>query len=182
MKEISLHILDILQNSITAGASLVELVITEDKAKDLFEFYIKDNGKGMDEEFLKNVVSPFTTKRTTRKVGLGIPLLKLAAENAGGGIDIKSELGKGTTIKATFSHSHIDRQPLGNIVDTMFTVITSYLDTDFVYVHSVGDKDFSLDTRQMKEILKGVPLNDTGVMQWILEYLRQGEEELYAGN
>ena len=180
MKEISLHILDILQNSVTAGSSLVELCITEKKEEDLFEFYIKDNGKGMDEEFVRNVVSPFTTKRTTRKVGLGIPLLKMAAENTGGGIDIKSQVGKGTVIKATFSYSHIDRQPLGNIVDTMFTVITSYLDTDFLYIHNVDEKQFTLDTREMKEILGDVSLNDAGVMQWLIEYLRQGEEELYS--
>ncbi len=181
MKEISLHILDILQNSTAAGASLVELSITEDRANDLFMFCIKDNGKGMDEEFLKNVISPFATKRTTRKVGLGIPLLKLAAENAGGGIEIKSELGVGTEITARFVHSHIDRQPLGNIVDTVFSTITSYLDVDFVFSHFVDGKEFSVDTRQLKEILKEVPLNDTGVMNWLLEYLRQGEDELYAG-
>ncbi|MBQ7974187.1 MAG: ATP-binding protein [Clostridia bacterium] len=181
MKEISLHILDILQNSITAGATLVELGINENKEKDLFAFYIKDNGKGMDEEFLKNVTSPFTTKRTTRKVGLGIPLLKMAAENTGGGIDIKSKVGEGTVITATFSYNHIDRQPLGNIVDTVFTVITSYTETDFLYIHTVGEKEFELDTRQMKDILGGVPLNDAGVMEWLLGYLKEGEEELNAG-
>ena len=180
MKEISLHILDILQNSVTAGASLIELCITEDKEKDLFEFYIKDNGKGMDEEFLKNVTSPFTTKRTTRKVGLGIPLLKLAAELAGGGIDIKSELGVGTVIKATFSYNNIDRQPLGNIVDTMFTVITSYIGTDFLFIHNVKEKKFELDTREMRKILGDVPLNDAGVAEWLLGYLKEGEEELYT--
>ena len=178
MREISLHILDILQNSVTANASLIELGITEDKEKDLFEFYIKDNGKGMDEEFLKNVTSPFTTKRTTRKVGLGIPLLKLAAEGAGGCIDIKSKVGVGTVVKATFSYNHIDRQPLGNIVDTMFTVITSYTETDFLYIHKIKDKTFELDTREMKKILGGVPMNDPGVMQWLLGYLKEGEEEL----
>lgn len=181
MKEISLHILDILQNSITAGASLVELRIVEDKTKDLFEFSITDNGRGMDEEFLKNVTSPFTTKRTTRKVGLGIPLLKMAAENAGGGIVIKSKLGEGTVITATFVHSHIDRQPLGNIVDTVFTVITSYLQTDFLYIHTFNKNEFKLDTREMKEILGGVSLNDAGVMEWLLGYLREGEAELYTG-
>lgn len=180
MKEISLHILDILQNSVTAGASLVELCITEDKEKDLFEFSIKDNGRGMDEEFLKNVTSPFTTKRTTRKVGLGIPLLKMAAESTGGGIDIKSEVGIGTVITATFSYSHIDRQPLGNIVDTMFTVITSYTETDFLFIHRVKQKEFLLDTREMRKILGDVPLSDAGVMNWLLGFLKEGEGELYA--
>ena len=180
MKEISLHILDILQNSVTAGATLVELVITEDKEKDLFRFYIKDNGKGMDEEFLKSVTSPFTTKRTTRKVGLGIPLLKMAAEATGGGIDIKSKVGEGTVITADFAYNHSDRQPLGNISDTIFTVITSYTETDFLFIHKVKEKEFTLDTRQMREILGGVPFNDAGVMEWLLGYLREGEEEIYS--
>ncbi|MBP3361760.1 MAG: ATP-binding protein [Clostridia bacterium] len=180
MKEISLHILDILQNSITAGASLVELCITEDAEKDIFKFYIKDNGKGMDKEFLKNVTSPFTTKRTTRKVGLGIPLLKLAAESTGGGINISSELGVGTTIEAVFSYSHIDRQPLGNIVDTMFTVITAYENTDFLYIHKSGDREFKFDTREIKKILGGVALSEPDVMAWLLDYLKEGEAGLTA--
>lgn len=178
MKELSLHILDILQNSTAANSSLVELIINEDTSKDIFEFQVIDNGKGMDEEFLKNVVSPFTTKRKTRKVGLGIPLLKMAAENADGGIDIKSKVGEGTTIKATFRHSHIDRQPLGNIVDTVFTVMTSYTDIDFVYTHIVNGETFTVDTRQLKEVLGDVPLNQQSVMMWLLEYLREGEENL----
>ena len=98
MKEISLHILDIMQNSVVAGASIIELTVTEDASKDILSFSVKDNGKGMSEEFLLAVTDPFTTGRTTRKVGLGIPLLKHAAELTGGGIDIKSKLGEGTTI------------------------------------------------------------------------------------
>ena len=179
MKEISLHILDIMQNSIAADATLVELFINEKESDDIFEFYIKDNGKGMDSEFLKNVTSPFTTKRTTRKVGLGIPLLKLAAENTGGGIKIESEVGKGTKIDAYFSYSSIDRMPLGNIVETMFMLVTSYIDIDFLYTHRVNEKEFILDTRQMREILQGVPFNEPDVSAWILGYLKEGEEELY---
>jgi len=180
MKEISLHILDILQNSITAGANLVELFINENTADDILMFYIKDDGCGMSEEFLKNVINPFTTKRTTRKVGLGIPLLKLAAENAGGGIKITSEPGKGTYIEASFVHSHIDRQPLGNITDTVFTVVTSYENVEFLFTHKYNNNEFVLDTRQMKEILGDVPLSDPGVMAWLLDYLKEGEAELYS--
>ena len=179
MKEISLHILDIMQNSVTAGASLIELFITESADEDVFKFYIKDDGCGMDEEFVKNVTSPFTTKRTTRKVGLGIPLLKLAAEITGGGIEIDSEVGVGTKIEAFFSYSSIDRMPLGNIVDTMFTLITSYPEIDFLYTHKVNDKEFILDTRQMREILAGVPFTEPDVSKWIHGYLKEGEEDLY---
>ena len=179
MKEISLHILDITQNSIVAGASLIEIEITEDTKADFLKFSIKDNGCGMDEEFLKNVINPFTTKRTTRKVGLGIPLLKLAAENADGGIDIKSNVGEGTEICAWFKHSHIDRQPLGNMADTMFTLITSNIEPDFEYVHKYNDKEFKVSTREMKEILGGIPLNNMEVSGWLSDFLKEGESELY---
>ncbi len=179
MKEISLHILDITQNSIVAGASRIVLEIIEDTKEDILRFTVKDNGCGMDEEFLKNVINPFTTKRTTRKVGLGIPLLKLAAENAGGGIDIKSRVGEGTEISAWFKHSHIDRQPLGNMADTMFTLITSNTEPDFDYIHKYNDKEFKVSTREIKEILGDVPLNNIEVSGWLAGFLKEGESELY---
>lgn len=179
MKEISLHILDITQNSIVAGASKIVLEVIEDTKEDILRFTIKDNGCGMDEEFLKNVINPFTTKRTTRKVGLGIPLLKLAAENAGGGIDIKSRVGEGTEISAWFKHSHIDRQPLGNMADTMFTLITSNTEPDFDYIHKYNDKEFKVSTREIKEILGDVPLNNIEVSGWLADFLKEGESELY---
>lgn len=178
MKEISLHILDIMQNSIAANATFIELCITENPAEDVFKFYIKDNGKGMDKELLENVTSPFTTGRTTRKVGLGIPLLKLAAENTGGGIQIESQVGEGTKIEAFFSYSSIDRMPLGNIVETMYTLVISYPDIDFLYTHRTGEKEFVFDTRQVREILAGVPFDNPDVSAWILGFLREGEAEL----
>lgn len=182
MKEISLHILDILQNSIAADASLVELYIKENTEKDIFMFYVKDNGKGMDEEFLKNVTSPFTTKRKTRKVGLGIPLLKLAAENAGGGINITSKSGVGTKTEAVFKYSSIDRQPLGNIADTLFSVIESYTEIDFLYTHIINENKFVFDTRQIRKILNGVSFAEPEVSAWIIDYLREGEENIKLPN
>lgn len=179
MREISLHILDILQNSITAGADLVELILTEQPKDDFLEFSIIDNGCGMDEEMVKKVIDPFTTGRTTRKVGLGIPLLKLAAENTGGTIEIISEVGKGTRISAKFGYHHIDRAPLGDMVQTMLQVITSYEDTtDFLYTHTIGEKEFKVDTRQIKKILDGVSLKTPDVTAWLLEYLKEGEAEI----
>jgi len=179
MKELSLHILDILQNSITAGATLVELDLNEQPEEDFLEFSITDNGCGMDEETVKRVTDPFTTGRTTRKVGLGIPLLKLAAENTGGKIEICSKVGKGTKISARFGYSHIDRQPLGSMSDTMMQVIISYEEnTDFVYTHTLGEKKFELDTREMKKILDGVSFKTPEVMLWLSEYLKEGENEL----
>ncbi len=176
MKEISLHILDIMQNSVVAEATLVELTISEDADNDILKFTIKDNGKGMSEEFLKNVIDPFTTSRTTRKVGLGIPLLKLAAEKTGGGIEISSSQGVGTEITATFGLSHIDRQPLGDMAETMLGIITSYTDVDFIYSHSVDGREFSLDTREIKEILGGVSLTEPEVLLWLKEFLNENEK------
>ncbi len=182
MKELSLHILDILQNSIVAEASLVELTLIEDTDKDLLSFTVKDNGKGMTEELVRRVIDPFVTGRTTRKVGLGIPLLKMAAEHTGGGIALSSVLGEGTTITARFGYSHIDRQPLGNMAETMLGVLSSYDKVDFVYLHRVNEKEYTLDTRQVKEILGGVSLQNPDVLLWLSEFLRENEAALYENH
>ncbi len=179
MRELSLHILDIMQNSVVAGATVVELSVEEDIAADILKFTIKDDGKGMPPEMVKTVVDPFTTSRSTRKVGMGIPLLKLAAENTGGGIELSSEVGKGTVISATFGYSHIDRQPLGDMAETMLGTVTSYENIDFVYSHKVNDKEFEFDTRQVREILGGVSLNSPEVVLWLSEFLKENEAELY---
>ena len=179
MKEISLHILDIMHNSISAGASLIELTIIEDSKQDIFSFKIVDNGKGMSEEMLKTVTDPFTTGRTTRKVGLGIPLVKHACEITGGYVDIKSELGKGTTFYAEFGLSHIDRQPLGDIAETMHQLITSFENIDILYQHIVDDKEFTVDTKELKRVLDGVSFTENSVSLWLLEYLKEGEAELF---
>ena len=179
MKELSLHILDIMHNSIAAGADRVGLDIVEDTEADLLKFTITDNGCGMPPEMVSAVINPFTTSRTTRKVGMGIPLLKLAAENTGGGIELTSTVGKGTVISASFGYSHIDRQPLGDMAETMLGVITSYEEIVFVYTHKVNDREFSLDTAQIKEILGGVSLKSPEVVLWLKEFLAENEAELY---
>lgn len=179
MKEISLHILDIMHNSIAAQATRVELLITEDEEQDILSFEITDNGKGMSEDMLKAVTDPFTTGRTTRRVGMGIPLVKHACEITGGHLDIQSEIGKGTKFYACFGLKHIDRQPLGDMVQTMHQLITSFEETDIIYTHRVNKKEFSVDTAQLKEILAGVPFTENSVSLWLLEYLKEGEEELY---
>ena len=178
MMEISLHILDIMHNSIAAGAALVELTVIEDTKKDILSFTIKDNGKGMSKEMVEAVYSPFTTGRTTRKVGLGIPLLKQAAEAADGSIKITSELGVGTELFAQFTHSHIDRQPLGDMAGTMHQLITAFEDIDFLYRHSINGKEFLVDTREIKNILGGVSLKENEVSLWLLNYLTEGEAEI----
>lgn len=179
MKELSLHILDIMHNSIAAGATLIRLELTENTAEDVLQFRITDNGKGMPPEMVKRVVDPFTTSRTTRKVGLGIPLLKMAAEQTGGGISLSSREGEGTVISARFGYSHIDRQPLGNMAETMLGLITSHEQIDFRYLHRVDDREYTLDTREMKEILGGVSFTEPEVTLWLSEFLRENEEALY---
>ena len=179
MKEISLHILDIAQNSITAGAGLIELTVTESIKEDFLEFKISDNGCGMTPEQTEAVKDPFTTSRKTRKVGLGIPLLKMAAEQTGGGIAITSEKDVGTTISARFGYSHIDRQPLGNMAETVLGLVTSHEEIDFLYVHKVEDKEYSLDTREMKALLGGVSFTEPEVLLWLSDFLRENEASLY---
>ena len=178
MKELSLHIMDIMQNSVAAGAGLIELDLNEQPDKDFLEFTITDNGCGMDEDMVKRIIDPFTTGRTTRRVGLGIPLLKLAAENTGGGISIKSEVGVGTKVTARFGYHHIDREPLGDMAQTVHQIITSYEETDFLYRHTVGKNTLSVDTRELKKILDGVSFKTPEVLLWLLEYLKDGETEL----
>lgn len=180
MKELSLHILDIIQNSIVAGATLIELDLTEDTRADVLSFTVKDNGKGMSSEMTQKVIDPFTTGRTTRKVGLGIPLLKAAAESAGGGIELSSHIGEGTVISARFGYSNIDRQPLGDMAETMLGIITSHIDIDFVYRHRFNDREYSTDTRRIKEILGGVSLDRPEVMLWLSEYLKENETAVYT--
>ena len=179
MKELSLHILDIVQNSVAAGAKLITLDLTEDVNTDLLEFSIKDDGCGMTEETLKKVTDPFTTGRTTRRVGLGIPLLKAAAELTGGGLELTSEPGVGTTVTARFVYDSIDRQPLGNMAETILGLITSYENIDFVYYHRVNEKEFTIDTREIKGILGEVSLNEPEVVLWLSGFLNENETELY---
>ena len=182
MKELSLNILDIAENSIKAKAKNVTIEIVENE--DTLKFSVSDDGCGMTEEFLKNVTNPFTTTRTTRPVGLGIPLLKLAAEQTGGSIDIKSKHfekypdSHGTVTTATFYKNHIDMVPLGNIVETVVTLIQCNPDINFVFSHDLGENRVELDTKQLKEILGDVPLNNIEVVLWIKEYL--GEQ--YTNN
>ena len=181
MRELSLHILDIVQNAIVADSSIIEIIIDEQVNQNKLQFLVKDNGKGMDEETLRVVVDPFHTSRTSRKVGLGIPLLKEAAEQSGGGIDIVSKKGVGTTVKAWFEYNHIDRAPLGSMVETMQVLILSNPDIDFVYKHQADKNEFIVDTREIKKVLAGVAIDDIEVVSWLTAYLDEGINSLYGG-
>ena len=153
MKDLSLHILDIVENSIEANASKIRIKINEDIKKDLLIIEIKDNGKGMDEETLKTVTDPFYTTRTTRRVGLGLSLLVQATKESNGNFEIKSKINKGTEIKATFQYSHIDRKPLGDINSTLTTLMIAHPEINFIYEYQNAENKYCLDT---SEIIKNV--------------------------
>lgn len=177
MKELSLNILDITENSIKAGASLIKISITECDA--LLKLCIEDNGHGMKEDFLKSVIDPFCTTRTTRKVGMGIPLLKLACEQTGGELEIVSKHKDefpdihGTTVTATFHTDHIDFTPLGDVVSTIKTLIQCNPDRDFEFSHTKGENEVSLKTSEMREVLGEIPLNSYEVISWVEDTLKE---------
>ncbi len=178
MKELSLHILDIGQNSVSAGASLIEIIVEENSVKDTLRITVKDNGRGMSAETLGKVVDPFYTSRTTRKVGLGIPMFKANAEQCAGAFKLVSEVGVGTELCAEFKRSHIDRVPLGNMADTIMAMVMANPQGDLRYLHTVDECSFSVDTREMREALGDVPLDDVSVLMWIKEYVEEGLSEM----
>lgn len=178
MKELSLNILDIVENSISAGASLIKIGITADSAYDRLSISIEDNGSGISKDKLQQITNPFYTTRTTREVGLGIPLFKMAAINAGGDFRIVSQVGKGTSIHAEFALSHIDRMPLGNITGTVHSLIVTNPDMDFYYRYQIDDVGFTLDTRDFRKILQDIPLNSAQVSLYIKEYLTENKSQV----
>lgn len=182
MNELSLHILDIVQNAISAGATLVQIIIEEDADADTMRIIIIDDGCGMDEEFLQYVVDPFTTTRTTRKVGLGIPMFREGALSCDGDFSIDSRKGEGTTVMALYRRSHIDRPPLGNMTDTILALVVGNPETpDFLYRHTFGNKEYFFDTRLIRQTLGDIPLDMPDVVAWIKKDLQTGMKELYGG-
>lgn len=181
MRELSLNVLDIAQNSISAGASVVEITVDENTGLSRLTIIIKDNGCGMDEESVKNVMDPFYTTRTTRKVGMGVPLFKMAAEMTGGSLEIDSEVGKGTTVKTVFCTDNVDFTPLGDIDSTIVTLITMNSDVNFIYSLKVDGEEFRLSTQQLKEILGDVPLDMPEVVMWLKEYLKEQTQIIRGG-
>ncbi|MFA9381024.1 MAG: sensor histidine kinase [Acetanaerobacterium sp.] len=181
MQELSLNVLDIAQNSVKADASLIEITVEEFAVDDTLAITIADNGHGMDGETAEKAADPFYTTRTTRKVGLGLSFFKMAALMTDGSFNITSAPGRGTTVKAVFGLTHIDRMPLGDMCETMTALISCNPRIDFVYTHTVTDahkKDgdtFVLDTRQFKEILGEVPLDSPEVIAFAKDYISQND-------
>ncbi len=166
MKELSLHILDIVQNSVHAGATEIGIEVTESLADNQYIISISDNGKGMDEETLQALSNPFFTTKN-KKTGLGIPLLQQHAEMTGGSVNIWSEPGKGTVITATFMHNHFDRQPMGDMAATFISLIVAYPQIDFTYNHATESNDVHINTFKIKEVLEEIPITSKEVLEYI---------------
>ncbi len=178
MKDLSLHILDIVQNSIRARSSLIEIEIEEKPEQNRLVITISDNGSGMTPEQLKRAIDPFYTSRSTRKVGLGLPLLKQNAEMTGGSFRIESETGKGTTVEAVFGLNHIDRPVMGDLVGTLLILICSQEETNYVFKHQTPSGEFELDTRVIKQTLENVKITQPEVRSFLKEILQENLEQI----
>lgn len=174
MRELSLHILDILENAVEAGATRITLTIREDSARNRMIIRVVDNGRGMAPELVKRVLDPFFTTRNTRHVGLGLPLLACAAERTGGRVRIRSLPGTGTVVSATLQLRHWDRPPLGDLPATLLAVMLAQPPVALRYVHWVDGRRFHCDTEELRAELGDVPLTHPKVRAWLGDYLREG--------
>lgn len=174
MRELSLHILDIAENSVAAGAKRIEIGVEEDVVYDRLRVWVSDDGRGMDEDLVARVTDPFVTSRTTRKVGLGIPLLKAAAESCNGFLRITSAPRRGTRLETEFQRSHIDRMPLGDLAGTVYTLIVSCPDIRWVLKYRANGATFEFDSEPIREALGDVPLTEPSVLAYIRESLSEG--------
>lgn len=178
MRELSLHLLDIAENSISACADRIRILVEENLQTDQLRIQVEDNGKGMDAETLARITDPFVTSRTTRKVGLGIPFFKAAAEACEGTFKIQSTPGQGTTVEAIFKHSHIDRMPLGDLTGTLMTLIIGSPEIHWIFEYRVNQRRFVFDDEPIKQTLMGVPLSEPSVMKFIREQLEAGIKDV----
>lgn len=180
MQELSLNILDIAQNSVRANARLITITVDEQPEQDRLTISIGDDGCGMTAEQVAHVTDPFFTTRTTRKVGLGVPFLKMAAEMTGGELTIDSVVGQGTQVQATFGLTHIDRMPLGDIAQTIAALVQCNPDIDFLYTYRHGADSFAADTREFRVVLEGVPLSSPEVVTFISDFIRENTDEILS--
>ncbi|MBC7958327.1 MAG: sensor histidine kinase [Vallitaleaceae bacterium] len=178
MRELSMHILDIAQNSVRGQATEIKVTVAERVHDNIFEFSIDDNGTGIPDEIFKTIKNPFTTSRTHRKVGLGIPLLNDTCTQCGGELLISTELGVGTKLHAWMTYNHIDRPPLGDIAMTIVGLITSNEGINIQYVHSYNEAIFEIQTKEIQDILGDVPLYDLEVYKWMKDFLKENLDEI----
>ena len=178
MQELSMNVLDVTENSVSAGSTLTYITLNIDTMQNLQTLTISDNGKGMSEDMVNNVTDPFCTTRKTRKVGLGLPFLKMAAEMTGGSMTIESQLGKGTTVTAHFVLDSIDLMPIGDMASSIAGLIQCNPNIDFVYTVSKDGESFTADTREIKQTLDGVAVSEPAVAVWIREFLQENTDSV----
>lgn len=181
MEELSLHILDLMENSLAAGASLLELKIIEDPAANWMVIELTDNGKGMSEGEAEAALDPFFTTHTTRRVGLGLPLFKATAQQCGGSLTLISQPGKGTRVVVTLELSHIDRPPLGDIGATIASILSREEPPEVYYYHQRGKKAFEFSTSWLKDQLGDVLINLAPVLKWVQSHINEGLKALHGG-
>lgn len=181
MRELSLHILDIVENSLNAGANLISIKIYEHRRNNELIIRIEDNGCGMDSQFVQKVLDPFVTTRTTRKVGLGLPLFKAACERCNGSLEIESEPGRGTRVTAKFELDHIDRAPFGDIPGTLTVLFAANPQIDFEYKHVTDYGSYEIKTREIKQILEDVNISNPMVADWIRSNITEGLKSINGG-
>lgn len=181
MRDLSLHLLDILQNSVVADATNIQIELSTNDTGDKLIFKVIDNGKGMTRDMVNRVIDPFVTTRTSRKVGLGIPMIKEACEITGGEFKLCSELNAGTSLTADFVVANIDRLPIGDIADTMVSNILAYPDIDHILTLKSKNGEFIMSTADIKKEMEGVPVSDPNVLMWIKEYIHDGIKNIFGG-
>ena len=178
LEDLSLHILDIVENAISAKARRIDILVMEEPKEDRLIIEIKDDGIGMDEEVSRKAIDPFFTTRTSRKVGLGLSLMAQAAQEAGGKLQIKSKLGEGTKVTVTFQYHHIDRKPLGSMVETMTTLLLGNSELDISYTHQKGGETYVFTSQALKDRFKDRSPTDPEVIQWLRKHLKEGLAEI----
>ena len=178
MEDLSLHILDVVENSIKAKANRIEIRLRDDAARDQITLEIVDDGVGMDAETVQKALDPFFSTKETRSIGLGLPLLAAAARAANGDFSIESRPGKGTQVTATFQAGHIDMKPLGDIAQTVVTLIMGHPDVDILYSHHIDQAHYSLDTKEIKTHLNGVSIASPEVICFIRDHIKEGLDNL----
>ncbi|MCJ7596014.1 MAG: ATP-binding protein [Desulfobacterales bacterium] len=181
MRELSLHIMDIVENGLSAGADLIQVSVAEDRKEKRLRIAVKDNGRGIPQDLLQRVLSPFYTTRTTRRVGLGLSLFREAARRCEGEFHLASKEGEGTEALATFRLDHIDLAPLGDMAGSLTSFIMGRPDVDFVYTHELDGKVFRMDTREVKKELDGLPINNPKVIRHLAAFIRESVADLKAG-
>ncbi len=180
MQELSYHILDLVQNALTAGSSRVFIRIWEDGPRGLLTIEVEDNGRGMKEEVVRRAAHPFVTSRQNSNIGLGLALLKEAAESCGGSLEISSKEGKGTRVRAQFQLHHVDRAPLGDLGETMETLIAANPEVYFRYVHQVNQESYTLDTEEMKRVLGPEGFSSPEVLDFVRRDVHEGLKKIGA--